>query len=61
MRAGEIVISPPDTPHRFVNAGAGTLRQLDIHLSPRFVTEWLTTEPVSPRSGQGDGGLPPPP
>jgi len=38
---GEIVVVPPDTPHRFYNAGQGTLRQINIHVSPRFVTEWL--------------------
>jgi mannose-6-phosphate isomerase-like protein (cupin superfamily) len=38
---GEIVVVPGDTPHRFYNAGTGTLRQIDIHVSPRFVTEWL--------------------
>jgi mannose-6-phosphate isomerase-like protein (cupin superfamily) len=40
-RAGEIVVVPPHTPHRFVNSGDGPLRQIDIHVSPRFVTEWL--------------------
>ena len=40
--AGEIVIAPPDVPHRFVATGDGPLRQIDIHVSPRFVTEWLT-------------------
>jgi len=39
--AGDIVIVPANTPHRFVNAGSETLRQVDIHVSPRFVTEWL--------------------
>jgi mannose-6-phosphate isomerase-like protein (cupin superfamily) len=39
---GDIVIVPPNTPHAFVNTGEGNLRQLDIHLSPRFITEWLT-------------------
>jgi mannose-6-phosphate isomerase-like protein (cupin superfamily) len=39
--AGEIAIVPPDTPHRFVNSGDGPLRQIDIHVSPRFSTEWL--------------------
>jgi mannose-6-phosphate isomerase-like protein (cupin superfamily) len=39
--AGEIVVVPPNTPHRFVNSGDGPLRQVDIHVSPRFVTEWL--------------------
>jgi mannose-6-phosphate isomerase-like protein (cupin superfamily) len=39
--AGEIAIVPPDTPHRFVNSGDGPLRQIDIHVSPSFSTEWL--------------------
>jgi len=41
VHAGEIVIVPPDTPHRFENTGEGPLRQLSIQMSPRFVTEWL--------------------
>jgi mannose-6-phosphate isomerase-like protein (cupin superfamily) len=41
VEAGEIVVVPPDTPHRFFNSGRGLLRQVDIHTSPRFVTEWL--------------------
>lgn len=41
VRAGEVVVVPPDTPHRFVNSGDGPLRQIDIHVSSRFVTEWL--------------------
>ena len=41
VRAGEIVVAPAGTPHRFVNSGTGVLRQIDIHVSPRFVTEWL--------------------
>jgi len=24
----------------FVNVGSETLRQVDIHVSPRFITEW---------------------
>jgi mannose-6-phosphate isomerase-like protein (cupin superfamily) len=39
--AGQILIAPPATPHKFVNSGAGRLRQLDIHLNDRFETEWL--------------------
>lgn len=38
---GQVVIAPPDTPHKFVNSGLGPLRQIDIHTSPRFITEWL--------------------
>jgi len=40
-RAGDVVIVPPDQPHAFVNSGTGRLRQIDVHLSSRFVTEWL--------------------
>jgi mannose-6-phosphate isomerase-like protein (cupin superfamily) len=40
--AGEIVIAPADVPHKFVNSGDGPLRQLDIHVSPEFQTEWLS-------------------
>lgn len=39
--AGQVVIVPPDTPHRFVNSGTGPLRQVDIHASAAFETEWL--------------------
>ena len=39
--AGDIVVVPAGQPHGFVNSGEGPLRQIDIHLSPRYVTEWL--------------------
>ena len=38
---GEIAIVPPGTPHGFTNTGEGTLKQIDIHLSRSFDTEWL--------------------
>jgi mannose-6-phosphate isomerase-like protein (cupin superfamily) len=41
VRAGEIVIVPAGVPHAFTNTGAGPLRQVDVHASARFVTEWL--------------------
>jgi mannose-6-phosphate isomerase-like protein (cupin superfamily) len=41
VRAGETVVVPAGVPHRFYNSGDGPLRQVDIHASPRFVTEWL--------------------
>jgi mannose-6-phosphate isomerase-like protein (cupin superfamily) len=41
VSAGAIVLVPGDTPHRFVNSGDGPLRQVAIHVSPRFATEWL--------------------
>jgi mannose-6-phosphate isomerase-like protein (cupin superfamily) len=40
-RAGQIIIAPADMPHTFVNSGDGKFRQVDIHLSTRFTTEWL--------------------
>ena len=33
--------SSPNQAHSFVNSGNGPLRQIDIHLSPNFSTEWL--------------------
>jgi mannose-6-phosphate isomerase-like protein (cupin superfamily) len=41
VKAGDIVIINAVTPHKFVNSGNGPLRQVDIHASPRFITEWL--------------------
>ena len=41
VRAGEMAVVDANQPHAFVNSGTGTLRQVDVHLSPRFVTEWL--------------------
>ena len=38
---GQVVVVPAGVPHKFVNSGAGRLRQIDIHASDRFVTEWL--------------------
>jgi quercetin dioxygenase-like cupin family protein len=37
VSAGEIVIVPAEMPHRFVNSGAGVLRQIDIHASAEFI------------------------
>jgi mannose-6-phosphate isomerase-like protein (cupin superfamily) len=38
---GQVVVVPAGVPHRFVNSGSGRLRQIDIHASERFITEWL--------------------
>ena len=40
-RDGDIVIVLPNQAHAFVNSGSGPLRQIDIHLSASFSTEWL--------------------
>jgi mannose-6-phosphate isomerase-like protein (cupin superfamily) len=39
--AGQIVIVPPDTPHRFTNLGPGALETTDIHENGSFITKWL--------------------
>jgi mannose-6-phosphate isomerase-like protein (cupin superfamily) len=38
---GDIVIVPPDTPNSFTSRGSDRLRQIDIHVNPTFITEWL--------------------
>jgi mannose-6-phosphate isomerase-like protein (cupin superfamily) len=40
-QAGQVLIVQPGMPHKFINSGSGRLRQIDIHASDRFVTEWL--------------------
>jgi quercetin dioxygenase-like cupin family protein len=49
--AGDIVVVLPNQAHSFVNSGSGPLRQIDIHLSPSFSTEWLED-----RDGEGGDG-----
>lgn len=39
--AGQIVVVPAWTPHKFVSTGAGRLRQISIHPAVRMETEWL--------------------
>jgi mannose-6-phosphate isomerase-like protein (cupin superfamily) len=39
--AGDIVVVPAETPHKFVNAGTEPLRQINIHPVARMETEWL--------------------
>ena len=38
---GQVVVVRAGVAHKFVNSGAGRLRQIDIHASDRFITEWL--------------------
>ena len=42
LKAGGIAVIPANTPHRFVNSGNTTLRQIDVHASPRFIQTNLT-------------------
>lgn len=37
----DIVIVPPDTPHKFTNNGRGRAHLVCIHANPTFETEWL--------------------
>jgi mannose-6-phosphate isomerase-like protein (cupin superfamily) len=39
--AGQIVIVPAGVPHKFMNTGDRQLRQVDIHVSRQFITDWL--------------------
>ena len=39
-RAGQVLVVPADTPHKF-STGANGYEAVHIHASPRFVTEWL--------------------
>ena len=39
--SGQVVVVPGGVPHKFVNNGESRLRQVDIHASDRFITEWL--------------------
>jgi mannose-6-phosphate isomerase-like protein (cupin superfamily) len=41
VTAPKTVVVPAAVPHAFVNSGEGRLKQVDIHLSPTIVTEWL--------------------
>lgn len=38
---GQIIIVPAGVPHKFMNLSDGPLRQIDIHVSKQFITEWL--------------------
>jgi quercetin dioxygenase-like cupin family protein len=41
VTAGQMVVIPAGQWHAFVNSGDGPLRQVDIHVSASFATEWL--------------------
>ena len=38
---GQIIVAPAGVPHKFINSGTGTLRQIDIHPHGSFITTWL--------------------
>ena len=39
--AGQIIIVPEDTPHKFMNSSDKPLKQIDIHVNKEFITYWL--------------------
>ena len=39
--AGQVIIVPAETPHKFTNRSEQRLKQVDIHVSPQFITDWL--------------------
>jgi mannose-6-phosphate isomerase-like protein (cupin superfamily) len=41
VTAPRTLIGPANVPHGFTNVGDVRLKQVDIHLSPKFITEWL--------------------
>lgn len=41
VTGGHIVVVPSDTPHKFVNAGSGELRMVNMHAAGKIKTEWL--------------------
>ena len=41
VRAPQTLIVPSGVAHGFTNTGSTRLKQVDIHLSPHFITEWL--------------------
>ena len=39
--AGQILVAPANTPHKFANLGPGRLETTDLHVTDAFATEWL--------------------
>lgn len=42
--AGQIIVAPAEVPHKFRNSGDRRLKQIDIHVSRQFITDWLEDE-----------------
>ena len=40
-QAGHIIIVPAGVAHKFMNTGDTQLKQIDIHISSQFITDWL--------------------
>ena len=48
---GDIAVIKAGTPHGFVNSGDGPLKQVDVHMNPRFVQTNLEPTEASRRAG----------
>ncbi len=48
---GDILVVKAGTPHGFINAGSGILKQIDIHVSPRFEQTNLAPTDASRAAG----------
>ena len=46
LRALQLAFVSALVPHKFVNSGHIPLRQTDVHLNDRFVTDWLGVDPL---------------
>ncbi len=40
-RDGQVILVPAEVPHKFMNLSDKQLKQIDIHVSKQFVTDWL--------------------
>ena len=40
-QAGQVILVPANVPHKFSNTGDTQLKQVDIHVSKKFITEWI--------------------
>jgi mannose-6-phosphate isomerase-like protein (cupin superfamily) len=41
VSAGQIIVVPANTPHKFKNRGPSPFSSIDIHENGEFLTEWL--------------------
>jgi mannose-6-phosphate isomerase-like protein (cupin superfamily) len=41
VEAGHVVVVPAGEPHGFESSGDERLRQVNIHVSPRLISQWL--------------------
>jgi len=48
---GDVFVIKAGTPHGFVNIGDGALKQIDIHLHPRFEQEDLPATSIANNAG----------